>query len=231
LSSIYKDSGKTMSATQARDAEIHRLIAGALCLDFANTLNGHRGQVMHEYLLDYRDLVLWSRHAGVLADDEASTLLDEAARSPAEAQAALDKAYALRERSFRVFSALAGGASPSPDDIAALNAARVEALSQSRLVPAGEGFALAWAQPASLERPLWAVALSAADLLVSEDVRRVSECDGQGCDWLFIDSSRNHLRRWCTMDQCGNRAKMRRRYARTSQRGSAAGNRSTDEGT
>ncbi|MGZ8649732.1 MAG: CGNR zinc finger domain-containing protein [Solirubrobacteraceae bacterium] len=32
--------------------------------------------------------------------------------------------------------------------------------------------------------------------------------------WLFIDSSRNHSRRWCTMNICGASAKMRRYRAR-----------------
>jgi predicted RNA-binding Zn ribbon-like protein len=46
----------------------------------------------------------------------------------------------------------------------------------------------------------------------------VKQCAGEGCGWLFLDTSRNHLRRWCTMDECGNRAKMRRRYERVRNR-------------
>ena len=41
-------------------------------------------------------------------------------------------------------------------------------------------------------------------------------CDGDGCAWLFIDTSKNRTRRWCDMAICGNRAKARRHYAKIS---------------
>ncbi|MGH3132366.1 MAG: CGNR zinc finger domain-containing protein [Gaiellaceae bacterium] len=44
---------------------------------------------------------------------------------------------------------------------------------------------------------------------------RVKECPGAGdCGWLFYDTSRNGTRRWCSMEGCGSRVKMRRQYAR-----------------
>jgi predicted RNA-binding Zn ribbon-like protein len=42
----------------------------------------------------------------------------------------------------------------------------------------------------------------------------VGECEGEGCSWLFLDTSRNRSRRWCSMEDCGNRAKARRHYER-----------------
>ncbi|MGW5559426.1 CGNR zinc finger domain-containing protein [Micromonospora sp. NPDC003944] len=33
--------------------------------------------------------------------------------------------------------------------------------------------------------------------------------DGEGCGWLFLDSTRNHSRRWCDPLDCGNRARVR----------------------
>jgi len=35
-----------------------------------------------------------------------------------------------------------------------------------------------------------------------------------GCGWLFLDETRNRSRRWCSMKDCGNRAKARRHYRR-----------------
>ena len=66
----------------------------------------------------------------------------------------------------------------------------------------------------ALERVLWPVVRSAADLLTSPERGRVRRCGGANCDWLFMDNSRNHSRRWCDMGSCGNRAKARRYYAR-----------------
>jgi predicted RNA-binding Zn ribbon-like protein len=66
-----------------------------------------------------------------------------------------------------------------------------------------------------LERPLWPILRSAADLLTSPEVHAVKECGSDRCSWLFVDRSRTHRRRWCDMKSCGNRAKARRHYQKT----------------
>jgi len=42
---------------------------------------------------------------------------------------------------------------------------------------------------------------------------RLKVCDRDTCRWAFYDSSRNQVRRWCSMAGCGNYVKMRRRAA------------------
>ncbi len=66
----------------------------------------------------------------------------------------------------------------------------------------------------ALEQPFWSVLWSAADLLAASDLALVGECAGEGCSWLFLDTSRKRNRRWCSMEDCGNRAKAKRHYAR-----------------
>ena len=66
-----------------------------------------------------------------------------------------------------------------------------------------------------LSAPLWPVAHAAANLLVSDQVSRVRMCASDSCDWLFLDLSRNQMRRWCDMKTCGNRVKARRYYERS----------------
>ncbi|HXE57648.1 MAG TPA: CGNR zinc finger domain-containing protein, partial [Gemmatimonadales bacterium] len=66
----------------------------------------------------------------------------------------------------------------------------------------------------SLESPLWPVAWSAAALLVSDEATRIRTCGGPDCGWVFVDRSRNGLRRWCEMRTCGTEAKSRRRASR-----------------
>ena len=197
-----------------REAENHRLVGGELCLDFANTLNGHARLPHHEYLLDYRDTVLWGRHAGVLLPDEAGRLLREPARRPAEAQIVYSRGLELRDTIFRILSSLASGNAVSGSDLERLNAVWREGQSHARLVVSSSGFSLGWDDEPCLERLLRAVAASAIHLLASPQVLQVRRCAGANCDWLFLDTSRNHLRRWCSMDECGNRAKMQRRQAR-----------------
>jgi predicted RNA-binding Zn ribbon-like protein len=192
------------------EAETHKLIGGVLCLDFANTLNGHGKTSGHEYLKDYGNLVVWCRKTGILTDRDARSLIREAARKPDKAAAAFKRVIVVREIISRIFSAIAHEVPPKADDLAALNEARAEALAHSQIIRTAAGFVLDWADKTALHRMLWPIAVSAAELLTSGNTGRIRECAGEGCDWLFLDTSRNHLRRWCSMDECGNRAKSRR---------------------
>lgn len=196
-------------AQVASEANRHHLIGNALCLNFANTLYGHGATPVHEYLFGYTDLLVWScRRAGVIGEDEAEQLLDVAERRPKDAQAVFKRAIALRETIYRVFAALAHEIEPTKQDILALNDARAQALAHSRVGRADHRFVVEWDNPVALERMLWPIALAATELLTSNDLARVHQC--AGCDWLFLDTSRNHMRRWCQMQACGNRAKVRR---------------------
>ena len=69
-------------------------------------------------------------------------------------------------------------------------------------------------EPLSL--PYVRIALAAHDLLMSDAVERVRNCER--CSWLFLDKGRGKPRRWCSMAACGNRAKAARHYAREKQR-------------
>ncbi len=59
---------------------------------------------------------------------------------------------------------------------------------------------------------LWSVAHSATELLTSGPLERAK--GWAGCNWLFVDESRNKSRRWCMMEKCGTQEKMRRYVAR-----------------
>jgi predicted RNA-binding Zn ribbon-like protein len=194
-----------------RESENHRLIGGELCLDFANTVNGHARMPQHEYLHDYRDLVLWGRHAGTLSAGEARVLLREASARPSDAEAVYHHSLDLREMIFRIFTALAAGRLADRADLEHLNAAWREDQGHVRLIRSGGRFQLGWDDEPCLEQLPRAATASAIALLTSPRVHRLRSCAGERCDWLFVDTSRNHLRRWCTMDECGNRAKMKRR--------------------
>lgn len=61
-----------------------------------------------------------------------------------------------------------------------------------------------------------AVALAAARL--TGRWARVKACTGDGCGFVFWDGSRNGSRRWCDMQRCGSRQKMRTYRARAGAR-------------
>jgi predicted RNA-binding Zn ribbon-like protein len=198
------------------------LLGGHLSLDFANTADWHASDQPEELLTSYAKFVSWSRQAGVLTEKQAKRLLREAADRPDEATAILKRAIALREATYEIFAAVAHEQSPQATDLATLNSALSEALARSQIAPMETGFGWQWAgEEDALDRPLWSIARSAADLLTSDDLQRVGQCaDDRGCGWLFLDTSRNHSRRWCSIEDCGNRAKARRHYER--KRSSAA---------
>jgi predicted RNA-binding Zn ribbon-like protein len=191
------------------------LVGGVLCLDFVNTISNHTGSGAREYLHSYEDLVDWSHHAGTLGDGEAASLLRRASRQPERATATLDQGIALRESIYRVLQAAMERTEPTVDDVHSLNAALEQALSRLRVRPARGGFEWSWSESRDeFGRVFWPIVRSAADLLTSERVQWVGQCAGEGCGWLFLDQSKNHSRRWCSMGMCGSRVKSHRYYHR-----------------
>jgi len=192
------------------------LSGGALCLDFANTW-ADRERPEKDYLKGYPELVAFARQTGIVTEDQAAELSRQAREDEAGAAAALETARTLREAIYRLFSAVAADTAPPRNALEALNAALPEALSGLQIVPSVSGFAWHRSDAAdSLAAPLRLIVRSAAELLTAYDtLPRVRECDGADCTWLFLDQSRNRSRRWCSMESCGNRAKVRRHYRRT----------------
>ncbi len=202
-------------ADELASGELPRPLGGVLCLDFVNTVHSRGASPPHNYLRHYADLVRWSLHVGSLDESQARHLLLLGERRPAEAAHTFAAALALRETLDRVFGAVAHGETPASGDLDALRAAHCAALHHARLVPAADGYVWEWAEADALDRVIWLVIQSAIELLLSQEVARVRECaNAAGCGWLFLDRSKNGSRRWCSMDECGSRDKMRRQYAR-----------------
>jgi predicted RNA-binding Zn ribbon-like protein len=205
------------SASRTQDWKFD-LSGGRLCLDFVNTVGGMRGVTPKERLAVYPDLVEFARQAGAVDDARAHRLLAEARRRPAEAAAALRDAVKLREALYRLFLARAREEAPLDADVELVSAALGAALSHRRLERRGDALALGWDGSPALEAPLWPILTSAAELLASSgEAERVRVCglfDTHECSWLFVDESRAGTRRWCSMKDCGNRAKARRHQQR-----------------
>ena len=214
VSNLRKVGYNPFTMTETRDAEIQHLIGGVLCLNFANTLYGHDAPI-HEYLYDYRDLVLWSRHVEILSPQQTRTLLSKWEQVSFESEEVFRQAIQLREMIYRIFASLAHDESPQEGDIVQLHQDWIESQVHSKLIRTETGFAKVWGDENALDSMLWRVTGSAIELLTSDELDRVKQCGG--CDWLFFDKSRNRSRRWCSMDACGNRTKMARRYKREKQ--------------
>ena len=204
-----------MSATvsgAASAAKKFQFVGGNVCLDFTNTVGGKRGLSTREYLNSYADFVSWCQQAGLLSKSIADVLVQAAALRPDESATALRGAIELREAIYRIFAALASDDSPQASDLEHLNAELSTHLGRLRVASNRKRFNWTWtSSDDALDQALGPIARSAADLLTSPHLlEQVRQCEGDTCGWLFVDSSKNHSRRWCVMRECGNVAKVRR---------------------
>ena len=188
--------------------------SGRMCLDFANTMIERRTGQPRELLSGYSDLVSWGLEARAVTGLQARRLAEMAERRPADAAAAFEQAITWREAIYRIFSSLARSESPVEADLTVFNDALKGVMPMAQVTQTEEGFAWDWEDDEdALDRILWPVVRSAADLLTSQELAKVKVCpDREMCAWLFVDTSRNQSRRWCDMKSCGNRAKARQHY-------------------
>lgn len=190
------------------------LYGGVLCLDFANTVDSRAQPPIEEHLHRYGDLLRWARHADLLDAASVDTLSEAAHADPTAALAGYVRALRLREAIFRVFAALAVEAVAEPVDLDIVQQAYAEAMKYARLVPRDERLDWIW-DGDNLDRVWWPVARSAIELATWGPTDRIKICASDaGCAGLFLDTTKNHSRRWCSMGDCGAEVKIRRQTAR-----------------
>jgi predicted RNA-binding Zn ribbon-like protein len=211
---------ETGSNAQARAVRELPIVAGHLALDFANTVDDPLGPARFDHAATYAELVRWAMRTQVITRARASRLLRVAAGHPQDAAVATTSAHELRDALNQTFGAVADGAPDTPRQWTRLRPFVADALATAALDdsdPTGPHWA--WTQTGDLAVVLHPIASAAADLLVSDQLRRVKRC--ARCPWLFLDSSKNRSRRWCDMNDCGTAQKIERYVARR-----AAGRRS-----
>jgi predicted RNA-binding Zn ribbon-like protein len=194
-----------------RTLEALELVGGVLCLDFVNTVNS-RVDTEHEYLMQYSDLVEWSNKVGILSPAQTSQLQKRAKQNAAHAEEALQSAQTLRELLYRLFSNSVRGSEPNKKDMETFVSTYGEAISHGQLLKEDNHYRTTWNVGETFDAVLWPVVHSAGEMLLSDELGHVKECPS--CGWLFLDTSKNQSRRWCSMNTCGARDKMRRYHKR-----------------
>lgn len=190
-------------------------IGGRLCLDFINTLSDRFRARPVEILNTYTDLLAWSQLAHILDAGQAEQLRSRAERDPILAAHWLAETKRARAVLVRILSTIAGGQAALVEEIRQFNRFLSETMVHLCLVPERTGFIWDWTDAGDhLDLPLWFVVRDAAELLTSPELRSLRMCASDDCDWLFLDTSKNHSRRWCAMKTCGNRAKAHNYYDR-----------------
>ena len=185
------------------------LVSGHPALDFVNTLDWRfRESGPEELIHDYDYLLRFATQSGLLTPGQTQPIRRAAtSRTVSEA---LGSALELREAISQIFYAIMDGVPPPTVAIKKFNqhlhaaeSNRNMVWSRSRLVPS-------WLSKSDPNLPVWLIAQSASDLLSTDAVNSIRACADPQCRWLFLDTSKNHSRRWCDMKVCGNRMKARR---------------------
>ena len=185
-----------------------------LALDFVNTASWTENGAGNDRLGSYRDLIAWGREARL----PTRAVVD--VPDPSEASRATDLARRIREILHEIFSSGAEARAPDKKRLAQFNAALSAAFDRLEVASAAGGFSWAWVFPGDeLEGPLWPVLWAAALLMTGPEAGRIRRCADPKCGLLYLDRSRRGNRRWCSMKECGNRAKARRHYARLREAG------------
>jgi predicted RNA-binding Zn ribbon-like protein len=194
------------------------LCAGHPVLDLVNTLdNRFRADGPHELLPNYTTLLSFMEQSGLLQSAQVRALTRHT--DPGEAERAYEAARELREAAANALYAVVEDSDPQPADLRKLAGHFQSARQHQQFVwsasPTGSKFAWEWgAAQSEADLPVWILSLQAAALLTSDAMSKLRTCGIETCRWLFLDTSKNHTRRWCDMKLCGNRMKARRFQAR-----------------
>jgi predicted RNA-binding Zn ribbon-like protein len=196
------------------------LKSGHPILEFTNTVGNHASEHPGETLFNYNDLIAWMKGVGLLGEERAQVLMRSGITQPDKSVAVFARSLELREAIYRLFVAQTKGIPPPEGDLAILNSVLRNLTSGAQIGQESDRFVWQWNfDESALEAPLSIIALSAVELMTSENIKWIGQCaDEGGCGWLFVDTSKNHSRRWCDINDCGNRAKQRRYQRRTRSR-------------
>jgi len=182
------------------------LVGGNLALDFVNTIaNRFTADRQRDLLGSPAEALSWLNEAGLLASGAGKSLTRDR----------LQELRDIREELYGVLAAKLAGERLSANGLEHIQERFKALMTHRQLLVTGDNVAWTWRRTAPpLASVHFTILTAALDLLTSSDLSRVRRCEGDGCGWLFVDSSRGGRRKWCVMSDCGNRAKAKRHYAR-----------------
>lgn len=197
-----------------RAVDIER-VGGHVALDFANTAAGRDTDRPAEHLPDSGALMAWLKISRTVDEASFAQVRSLLADDPDLGSTIDGTAKDLREAIYRTGHALAHGCEPDPCDLRSITHWAARAFAEATPMRGADGlYRLDYGGTSPDVAVLGPIALAMTELLGSPDVRRIGQCEGDGCGWLFVDRSRTGRRRWCDMRTCGNRSKARRHRAR-----------------
>ena len=175
-------------------------------LDFLNTRPVLSGDEPTELLPDFAAVLRWFRAADLLGSREASELRRQWKESD-RARRAVDSLHQLREKLRKEILRYEAGGRVQHATVDEINQLMAKHPMRTRLMATKDGFSTeAYCGPREPEDLLGPVAHSIAGLFADLDRTKIRKCNN--CVLHFYDTSKKGTRRWCSMQMCGNRAKV-----------------------
>ena len=198
---------------KTRSAPWFPFIGNHRCLDFVNTEVNVKGQ-RRDLLTDFGTWLAWLGQAGVIDDDTARRLADRWAGKP-EAKLSLEEVRHFRGALRETVERITQGKSVPRHVIEAINQRLRARTGYIEMTRVRGGFTkrvhAEFKAPPDLLVPM---AEAASDLLCDADFSLIRRCENHQCVLFFYDQTKNHSRRWCSMQWCGNRIKVAAFYQR-----------------
>jgi predicted RNA-binding Zn ribbon-like protein len=131
--------------------------------------------------------------------------------APTAGERELRDARTLRSAIGRLARRASRGEQLPPDDVDVVNLFAATPDIPPVLAGGGRQAGRTNARP---HQALGSIARDAVRLFGPDVDGRIRECSADDCDLVYLDTSRSGTRRWCSMQRCGNRAKVRAHRAR-----------------
>ena len=173
------------------------------CLDFLNT-EMFEGDQRIELLEDYSDVVDWLKVSGLIDSEMANEILFD---KRTNRQKVIKDIKSFRSTLKNVIKDLTLGKPPGEPSIKAINQILKTNKVYSQIHNHNGDIELVTIPTSPNYDPLVLIAKTAVELLTQKDLALIKNCGDPVCTLLFYDESKNHTRRWCSMNRCGNRAK------------------------
>jgi predicted RNA-binding Zn ribbon-like protein len=195
-------------------ADEFQLVAGHVALDFVNTLDyRYDPDRLIDLLPSYERFLTFCRQSEVISTPQTRKLLD--GLRELDSQRIHREVIELREALYFLILSAVHGRSPDESHLRTLNRFLSEAPAVGKVTWHKRGFVRSFRDITERpDGPLRQLVDAGVSLITSTDILKVRECGEKTCRWFFLDKSKNHSRRWCDMQLCGNRSKAKRFYAR-----------------
>jgi predicted RNA-binding Zn ribbon-like protein len=183
-----------------------RLDGGVLCLDYVNTIPDRFDNSNRDLLPAFNDLIYWAKKAKVVDSAGITGLEKVAASNERKTKEFFAEAIHLRSLIYSIFLPISQQQKLKLSDLDQFNKLVSRYFPFLQLTAERDGFTEQWNFDSNHFYSITApIIKSAYELLLSDKLHRVKQCPS--CGWLFLDTTKNGKRRWCSMQDCGSNAK------------------------